>query len=52
MLAHDVNVHLYSTDHFYIEDIMKKKKKVEKIVWNWKMTKQDKLVLLLKINFL
>lgn len=24
MLVHDVNVHLYSTDHLYIEDMMKK----------------------------
>lgn len=23
MLAHDVNVHLYSMDHLYIEDIKK-----------------------------
>lgn len=44
MLAHDVNVHLYSMDHLYIEDI----KKVECL----KLTKQDKLVLVLKMNFL
>lgn len=50
MLAHDVNVHLYSTDHLYIEDMIKKNK-VEKIVWNWKMIKQDKLLLVLKMNF-
>lgn len=25
MLAHDVNVHLYPTDHLYIEDMIKKK---------------------------
>lgn len=25
MLAHDINAHLHPTDHFYTDDMMKKK---------------------------